>query len=213
LVKWGANSPRIGRQNSNSATVATPSSGSCAGTAGRPLLQSFAQRLRRPQKSCGSPWRSITALSEEGEGDAHPCGRSEASRSVRSCHNHVRREHPLSDEEVVPLATNRFAICCLIRLGRVACCCNRINSSLVQDASCDHQPEHDRSSGDLTRPANARGITGPAPGPEGASRINADALASADLGITIKLFEPINAGRDLEHLVRPVARLVEEDRE
>jgi hypothetical protein len=83
----------------------------------------------------------------------------------------------------------------------------------MQDASCDHQPEHDRSSGDLTRPANARGITGPAPGPEGASRINADALASADLGITIKLFEPINAGRDLEHLVRPVARLVEEDRE
>jgi hypothetical protein len=128
---------------------------SCAGTTGRPLLQSFAQRLRRPQKSCGSPWRSITSLSEEGEGDAHPCGRSEASPSVRSCHNHVRREHPLSDEEVVPLATNRFAICCLIRLGRIACCCSRINSSLVQDASCDHQPEHDRSSGDSTRPANA----------------------------------------------------------
>jgi hypothetical protein len=39
-----------------------------------------------------------------------------------------------------------------------------------------------------------------------AGRVKDDALAKTDLGITVKPFEPIKAGSDLGHLVRPVAR-------
>ena len=64
-------------------------------------MQIICPAIKRPSYELGIAWSGITALSEKGEGDAHPYGRGIAGPSVRSRDNHVRREHPLSDEQVI----------------------------------------------------------------------------------------------------------------